>query len=150
MRETDLPSAKIGGKGHHLRRIAANAISQLEISALGYADGIHPQGQELSAFFDACADGAIADGLTTPPLTLSVASKTYSVAAGATAGPTVDAGGSAGAVTYASSNTGVATVNAATGAVTGVAPGSCWIVIAIAANGLFRASTRRYKATVTA
>ncbi len=51
MRESDLPSPGIGGKGHHLRRIAANAISQIEIAAVGYPDGKHPSAQTLSDFF---------------------------------------------------------------------------------------------------
>lgn len=56
MRESDLPSPAIGGKGHHLRRIAANAISQLQISATGYSDGKHPAATSLRAFFSAAAD----------------------------------------------------------------------------------------------
>ena len=59
MREFDLPSPNIGGKGHHLRRIAANAISQLEIAATGYAGGKHPNATDLRKFFSAAADALI-------------------------------------------------------------------------------------------
>lgn len=60
MRETDLPSPGIGGKGHQLRRDAARAISQLEIASTGYnAGGTHPAGSGLRAFFQACADACI-------------------------------------------------------------------------------------------
>lgn len=54
MRETDLPSPRIGGKGHHLRRISAQAISQLEISAPAYPNGQHPSATDLATFFAAC------------------------------------------------------------------------------------------------
>ena len=57
MRESDLPSPKIGGRGHHLRRVAALAISQLEIAAPGYG-GKHPAAADLAAFFDACKTAA--------------------------------------------------------------------------------------------
>jgi hypothetical protein len=58
MRETDLPSPAIGGKGHHLRRIAAQAISQLEIAARNYPQGKHPSATNLAAFFDAAKAAA--------------------------------------------------------------------------------------------
>lgn len=69
MRESDLPSPSIGGKGYHLRRIAANAISQLEISAPAYG-GTHPDATKLRAFFSACADACIP--LDATPLTENV------------------------------------------------------------------------------
>lgn len=59
MRETDLPSPGIGGKGHHLRRIAANAISQLQVVAPNYPLGQHPSATTLRAFFSACANALI-------------------------------------------------------------------------------------------
>lgn len=150
MIETNLPSPSIGGKGHHLRRIAANAISQMEVSAPNYTGGAHPNQYLLANFFLAAADGALADGLTAPQASFAAGAATFSVATGATAGPALDAGGSAGAVTYSSSATGTATVNSATGVVTGVAPGTCFITAAVAANGIYRARTIRYKAVVTA
>lgn len=58
MRDIDLPSPAIGGKGHHLRRICAQAISQLQIAAPGYG-GTHPQATYLRAFFSACANSLI-------------------------------------------------------------------------------------------
>lgn len=59
MRETDLPSPGIGGKGHHLRRIAANAISQLQVVAPNYPGGLHPSASSLRSFFSACANALI-------------------------------------------------------------------------------------------
>lgn len=59
MRESSLPSPDIGGKGHHLRRIAAQAISQLEVVAPKYAGGKHPSATKLRAFFSACANALI-------------------------------------------------------------------------------------------
>jgi len=60
MRETDLPSPNIGARGFHLRRLASQAISQIEIAARGYPGGIHPEATNLRAFFSACADSMIA------------------------------------------------------------------------------------------
>jgi hypothetical protein len=59
MRESDLPSPDIGGKGHHLRRISAAAISQIQVNAPAYAGGLHPSATKLRAFFSACADSLI-------------------------------------------------------------------------------------------
>jgi hypothetical protein len=56
MRESDLPSPNIGGKGYHLRRIAAAAIGQIEANAPAFVDGKHPAASELRAFFSACAN----------------------------------------------------------------------------------------------
>lgn len=60
MQEFTLPSPGIGGKGHHLRRIAAQAISYIEVNAPAYTGGAgltgkHPAADELEAFFLACA-----------------------------------------------------------------------------------------------
>ncbi|ALF01685.1 hypothetical protein CPT_Percy51 [Caulobacter phage Percy] len=55
MQEYSLPSPGIGGKSHHLRRIAANAISYIESNAPNYASGKHPSAKDLSDFFTACA-----------------------------------------------------------------------------------------------
>jgi len=55
MREASLPSPNIGPCGFHLRRVAAKAISQLEVVAPRYAGGKHPSATELKAFFDACS-----------------------------------------------------------------------------------------------
>jgi hypothetical protein len=59
MREQDLPSPGPGNSGHHLRRLAVKMISQLEISAVGYPSGKHPDASQLRAFFSACADSLI-------------------------------------------------------------------------------------------
>lgn len=61
MREATLPSPNIGPRGYHLRRIAAQAISQLEVVAARYADGKHPDAGALADFFAACK--AAADAL---------------------------------------------------------------------------------------
>jgi hypothetical protein len=55
LRESDLPSPAIGGKGFHLRRIAADAISSIQKTAPAYADGYHPNAATLKAFFIECA-----------------------------------------------------------------------------------------------
>lgn len=54
MRDFDLPSPGIGGTGHHLRRVAAKAISYIQVNKR--ADGTHPLASSLRAFFSACAD----------------------------------------------------------------------------------------------
>lgn len=58
MREFDLPSPNIGGKGHHLRRVAALAISYIQVNAAAFG-GTHPNATNLRAFFSACADALI-------------------------------------------------------------------------------------------
>lgn len=56
MREASLPSPAVGSVGFHLRRIAAKAISGIEIVAPRYPTGKHPQAGALRAFFIACAE----------------------------------------------------------------------------------------------
>lgn len=153
MRETALPSPGIGGKGHHLRRIAAQAISALEIIAPKYSTGIHPEQTALARFFARCLDAAAhADtgaGLITP--VPSITGNRVSVAVGATsAAPTLDKDGSAATAAWTSSNAGVATVNGTTGAVTGVAAGSAFLILSLPATATYRAFTRRFPITVTA
>lgn len=55
MQEFSLPSPGIGGKSHHLRRIAAQAISYIESNAPNYDGAIHPSAKDLYDFFTACA-----------------------------------------------------------------------------------------------
>ncbi len=149
MRETSLPSPNIGGKGHHLRRIAAQAISALEIIAPKYSTGVHPEAKSLARFFGKSMDGAAADGLITP--VPSITGDRVSVAVSATsAAPTLDKNGSAGAASWSSSATGTATVNASTGAVTGVAAGTAWLICTLAATATYRAITVRFPIRVTA
>ena len=59
MRESQLPSPGIGGKGYHLRRIASLAISRLQVQSGNRAGGKHPDATTLRAFFSACADALI-------------------------------------------------------------------------------------------
>lgn len=71
MQEFTLPSPNIGGKGHHLRRIAAQAISYIETSAPAYTGAVgvagkHPSADELEAFFLACAAAVTPFKLTAP------------------------------------------------------------------------------------
>lgn len=61
MREETLPSPNIGSRGYHLRRVAAQAISQVEVAAGYYPNGKHPDAKALSDFFAACK--AAADAL---------------------------------------------------------------------------------------
>jgi hypothetical protein len=53
MRETALPSPNIGSRGYHLRRVATQVISQLEVAATFYPDGKHPAAATLADFFTA-------------------------------------------------------------------------------------------------
>jgi len=55
MREASLPSPGIGAIGFHLRRVAAKAISYIQVNAQAYG-GTHPQATTLRAFFSACAN----------------------------------------------------------------------------------------------
>jgi len=55
MQEASLPSPDIGAKGYHLRRMAANVISQLEVVAMSYPNGAAPGASKVVAFFDACS-----------------------------------------------------------------------------------------------
>lgn len=55
MRDSTLPSPNIGGTGHHLRRVSAKAISQIEITASKYTGGKPAQAATLKAFFDAAS-----------------------------------------------------------------------------------------------
>lgn len=71
MLETSLPSPNVGAKGHHLRRIAARVISDMEISAPNYTGAVgvagkHPSADELEAFFLACAAAVTPLKMTTP------------------------------------------------------------------------------------
>jgi len=54
MRDINLPSPGIGGTGHHLRRVAAKAISYIQVNQR--IDGTHPSATDLRKFFQACAD----------------------------------------------------------------------------------------------
>lgn len=149
MREETLPSPDIGGKGYHLRRIAANAISQLEIAASAYGNGRHPAGIPLAAFFTACATAATALAAVAPTLAFAPTAKTYSIAAGPTVGPTL--GGAPGAtVRYTSATPARATVDPVTGFVTGVSAGTSVITATVIAAGGYLAATQTYIATVTA
>lgn len=72
MREDQLPSPGIGGKSHHLRRMAAQAISFIEVVAPAYPSGKHPQADELKKFFDACST-AVAGFVEAAPVDKPVA-----------------------------------------------------------------------------
>jgi len=64
LRETDLPSPNIGSRGYHLRRVMAQAISQLEIAAEHYPNGEHPSAQAFTDFLNAAkskVDTLVAD-----------------------------------------------------------------------------------------
>ncbi|WCD56182.1 hypothetical protein [Caulobacter phage KSC] len=55
MQEASLPAPGIGGQSHHLRRIAAKAISYIECNAPNYVGTKHPSAKDLYDFFTACA-----------------------------------------------------------------------------------------------
>lgn len=151
MQDYELPSPDIGGKGFHLRRIAANAITQNEISALNYTGGVHPSRTVFAKFFASCLDAVLGSNYITPMLAFTPDFKSYSIAGGAAqAGPALALDGSAGAVTYTSSDVTKATVNSATGAITPLVAGTTRIVASIAATATYRAFSRSYLATITA
>jgi len=149
MREASLPSPGVGSKSQHLRRIAANAISAIEITAPRYADGAHPAATGLAAFFTACAAAATEAGKSNLVLVFAGAGGVTTIAGTTTNQTTLNKGGSAGAASYSSSAPGVATVNG-TGLVTGVAPGATIITVTVAAQGIYRAATATLLFTVTA
>jgi uncharacterized protein YjdB len=151
IRESDLTSPGIGAKGHHLRRIAANAISQLEVAGSYYGNGRHPDATALEAFFQECVDAAhdLIPAVSVP--TFTPTSKSYSLAAGATAGPVLAAGGHTGVPVYTSASPLVATVDEDTGEVTAVAgSGTSVITATFPANGGYALTTKTYVATATA
>lgn len=149
MRETDLPSPVIGGRGHHLRRIAAQSVSQLQVASTAYGNGRHPSATTLAAFFQACLDAAtlLLPAVSIPTFTPSA--KSYSIAAGATVGPVLAPVGHTGVPVYTSATPARATVNAATGFVTGVSVGTSVITATFPANGGYALTTITYVATVT-
>lgn len=150
MLEFALPSPNIGAKGYHLRRLCAAVISYIECNARNYTSGNHPEASTLKAFFDACS-AALNDYVQLVPVpTFSPTAKTYSIAAGATVGPTLTKGGSDKDAVYTSSDPTKATVNASTGFVTGVAVGTSTITATIPAGAGYEAVTKTYVATVTA
>ncbi len=150
MRESDLPSPMIGGKGHHLRRITAQSISSLQVNAAAYG-GKHPAAVTLAAFLTASL-GAVNALMPVAPtgVVFTPTAKTYSIAAGKAAGPTLSKGGSGGKVTYFSATPAVAAVDPATGKVTPLTVGTSVITASIEASGGYLAATKTYLATVTA
>lgn len=148
MKEASLPSPGVGSKSMHLRRVAANVISQLQVSASKYANGSHPSSTGLAAFFTACAAAATETGLQTPVLVFGGAGGVTTIAGTGTNQTTLTKGGSAGAASYASATPAVATVNG-TGLVQGVAAGTTVITVTVAANGIYRANTKSLIFTVT-
>jgi len=149
MREVDLPSPGIGSKSMHLRRIAANTISYMEVNAAKSVGGVASEGVKLKAFFDACAAAALELTKIMPLMSVTTAGGVKTVAVGATLATTVNKGGSAGAVTYSSSNTAVATVNSS-GVITGVAVGNVVITATMAGTATYRASNASVGVSVTA
>ena len=147
MRETALPSPGPGSKSMHLRRIAANAISALEVTMNNYSTGAHPDAAKLSTFFAACKAAADEAAKSKAVLTFTLATPT--VAVSGTDATTLAKGGSTGAASYASSNTAVATVNG-TGVVTGVAAGTATITVNVAGTSTYRPATAYVTVTVTA
>lgn len=145
MKESALPTPGVGSKSQHLRRIAANAISALEVTAPKYTLGNHPSAAGLKAFFDACSAAAAEIGKNDAILVF--ASPSYTLAPAATAQTTLNKGGSAGAATYSTSNAAVATINAS-GLITAVAAGTCTITVNVAATATYRAGTASFTVTV--
>lgn len=148
MRETALPSPKIGARGHHLRRLVALAVSSLQTAA--YSNGRHPAAVTLSAFLASAKTATDLLLPVAPVLAFTPSAKSYSIAAGPTAGPALAVGGYLGSPIYSSATPAKATVNSATGVVTGVATGTSVITATVPARGGFLGATQTYIATVTA
>ena len=123
MNEASLPSPDTGANGYHLRRIAAKAISAMEVVAVSYPAGAHPGATALKAFFDACSAAVATVGKAIPVMTIDTTGSVTEIAVGATNQLTVGKGGSSGTVSYVSSDTDVATVNGS-GLITAVAEGT--------------------------
>lgn len=71
MRETTLPSPGIVTWGHNLRRLAAMAISAIEISGRHSLSGKSRQAVQLQTFFTACATACAAYVETVLPTVVS-------------------------------------------------------------------------------
>lgn len=150
MIESALPNPGIGGKGFHLRRMLASAVSSLEVSKAAYG-GRHPSAPALKATLDAAVAAVTAMLPAADAMTFNPTAKSYSIAGGALqVGPVLNrAPGNLGIVTYTSSDPTKATVNSA-GRVTPLAAGSTTITATSPVYGGFLASTKTYVATVTA
>lgn len=149
MKEASLPSPKIGARGYHLRRMAANAISDLEKVAPKYTNGINPNAAALKTFFDACSAAAASLAKTIAAMTFVTAGSATTVAVGATLATTVGKGGSSGAMTYITSDPLIATVNAS-GVITGVRTGDVTISAVMAEGASHQAASRSVGIKVTA
>ncbi|WP_221795915.1 hypothetical protein [Aquisediminimonas sediminicola] len=148
MRESALSSPNIGALGYHLRRIAAQAVSYVQVNQ--YANGRHPSAVQLSAFLAEVKTAVDLLLPVDPVLAFTPSAKSYSIAAGVTAGPALAKGGSEGIVTYSSATPAKCTVNALTGAITPLTTGTSVITASVAASGGYNAKTVTYVATVTA
>lgn len=97
MRTEDLPSPRIGQRGHLLRTACVQAISQMQISAANYPLGKHPAAADLSAFFAAAEAAAQATGTPALPTfndltfstTFQIGVPVAGTISGATAGSTI-------------------------------------------------------------
>lgn len=56
MREADLPSPGLVRSSMQLRRLAANAISGVQIVAPRYPGGVNPSALQLAEFFNAASE----------------------------------------------------------------------------------------------
>lgn len=150
MRESELPSPDVGGKGFNLRKTAASTISAMEVTANNYSDGRHPKAAALKAFFDACSAAADQLDHKKQVASFSASEITFHDGQANQVGPVLTKLGT-GAVTYRSSDTIVATVNPTTGAVTVSAPHQGFTVTIyadIAGDGTYRPGTASYTATI--
>jgi len=145
MLESSLPSPNIGAKGYHLRRIAANSISHLEVVAEGYSNKAAPGAAAVAAFFTACAAAATTAGKPRPVLTLTPTTSTGAPAS--TQQLALGKGGSSGATTYTSSDTAIATVNGS-GLVTRVAVGTAVITAVVAEDASYKTASITASVTV--
>lgn len=146
MQEATLPSPDMGANGYHLRRIAAKAISALEVIAPNYPDGAHPGAEKLEDFFLACAAAAATVGKQNAEL--EVSPESVEGEPSDTQQLTATTGGSDGTVSYLSTDTQVATVSGA-GLVTLVDVGTASIVVSLSEGTDHRAASVVVPVTVT-
>ncbi len=129
-------------------------VSSGEVSLASYAGkkiqiGFHYTSTETKSGTYEVKNFKVEDASTPIETTASFASDSKSVTVGKTVNNTLTTN-SPGEKTYSSSNTAIATVDANTGVVTGVAEGEATISVAITASGRYTAGNASYTVTVSA
>lgn len=142
MKEASLPSPGVGSKSMHLRRIMANAISAIEISAPKYTDGIHPSATSFLAFLNACVAVVNDYTKTLAEVVFGTAGDATTVAMGTTLATSLDKDSHDDTAGYTSDDTGIATIHATTGVITPVDLGVATVNAVLEETATFRAVTK--------